>query len=72
MQDTPKSPKQDPNPKVSLLELLVAVVTIISGSAQVIGVGVQILEYRNQSESQSIQVIQKTTPKLTQTKQFRR
>ncbi|KAB8316726.1 hypothetical protein SD81_026605 [Tolypothrix campylonemoides VB511288] len=65
--DYPKSSKtpKTQNPglfrQASPLEITVALVTIFSGLAQVINVGVHIAEYMKQSESQSVQVIQKTT-----------
>ncbi|MCC5662704.1 hypothetical protein LC653_01850 [Nostoc sp. CHAB 5784] len=71
MQDKAKSQKQDPNHKVSMLDRIVAAFAIIASIAQVIGAGVRIAEYiNNQSESQSVHIIQRNSPKLTQTKQF--
>ncbi|BAY42527.1 hypothetical protein SAMD00079811_01040 [Scytonema sp. HK-05] len=66
-EDSPKSGKTPKTKNLgffreaSPLEITVALVTIFSGLAQVINLGVHIAEYMKQSESQSVQVIQKTT-----------
>ena len=71
MQDKAKSQKQDPNHKVSTLNRIVAAFAIIASIAQVIGTGVRIAEYiNNQSESQSVHIIDRNSPEPTQIEQF--
>ena len=71
MQDKAKFQKQDPKHKVFTLDRIVAAFAIIASITQVIGAGVRIAEYiNNQSESQSMHIIERNNPKQTQTKQF--
>ncbi|MUG95709.1 hypothetical protein F7734_26480 [Scytonema sp. UIC 10036] len=61
MQDTQESQNKGSKRKVSWLDLLVVVFTIISTIAQLIGLGFQTLEYLNKVQPSSVKIVQQET-----------
>ncbi|MCP2730083.1 hypothetical protein [Limnofasciculus baicalensis] len=60
MENTPESQNKQPKPPVSRLDLIVAWLTIIASISQVIDLGLQIHQYLDQQQPQSVEIIQQS------------
>ena len=66
MQDNKKPQKSRLYHQASKLEIIVVIVTIIGTLIQIVSLALEIINYTNLREEQSMEILQKSIPRLNQ------